>query len=116
MWSRIWSSAQSIFSMLWKAISGWICIARPRNFAVPVESTPGENFGFEVAFSPQDQPNRPWQCLYFLPEPHGHISLRPTLPQVVGSFGLTARAVPLLPFPANAGASEALAKSSSPVV
>src|SRR5271156_2848464 len=21
----------------------------------------------------------PWQCLYFLPDPHGHISLRPTL-------------------------------------
>src|ERR1044072_2306590 len=24
MWSRIWSSAQSTFSQLWKAISGWI--------------------------------------------------------------------------------------------
>ncbi|CAM3748897.1 hypothetical protein Xentx_01064 [Xenorhabdus thuongxuanensis] len=22
---------------------------------------------------------RPWQCLYFLPEPHGQGSLRPTL-------------------------------------
>ena len=31
---------------------------------------------------------RPWQCLYFLPEPHGQSSLRPTLPHVVGSFGL----------------------------
>src|SRR5205809_4276301 len=35
MWSRIWSSAQSDFSMLWKAISGWICIARPRNVPSP---------------------------------------------------------------------------------
>ena len=32
--------------------------------------------------------------MYFLPEPHGQGSLRPTLPHVVGSFGLTARAVP----------------------
>ena len=23
-----------------------------------------------------DQPTRPWQCLYFLPEPQGHIALR----------------------------------------
>ena len=38
------------------------------------------------------QPNRPWQCLYFLPEPHGQTSLRPTLPQVVGSFGLRSTA------------------------
>ena len=29
----------------------------------------------------------PWQCLYFLPEPHGHTSLRPTLPHVAGSAG-----------------------------
>jgi tripartite-type tricarboxylate transporter receptor subunit TctC len=29
----------------------------------------------------------PWQCLYFLPEPQGQASLRPTLPQVAGSFG-----------------------------
>ena len=29
----------------------------------------------------------PWQCLYFLPEPQGHASLRPTLPHVDGSFG-----------------------------
>lgn len=33
-------------------------------------------------------PNLPWQCLYFLPEPHGQTSLRPTLPQLVGSFAL----------------------------
>ena len=32
--------------------------------------------------------NRPWQCLYFLPEPHGQTSLRPTLPQLDGSFGI----------------------------
>src|SRR3954463_13617392 len=31
--------------MLWKAISGWICIARPRNVPSPAESTPGANFG-----------------------------------------------------------------------
>ena len=30
----------------------------------------------------------PWQCLYFLPEPQGQLSLRPTLPQLAGSFGL----------------------------
>src|SRR6185437_3963744 len=34
------------------------------------------------------QAKRPWQCLYFLPEPQGQTSLRPTLPQVVGSLGL----------------------------
>src|SRR3954469_2341776 len=97
--------------MLWKAISGWIWIARPRNLPSPAESTPGANFGSRRErgdWPPRNQPNRPWQCLYFLPEPHGHMSLRPTLPQVVGSFGLTARAVPL-PFPAKAGASDALA-------
>ena len=33
---------------------------------------------------------RPWHCLYFLPEPHGHGSLRPTLPQLDGSSGLRA--------------------------
>ncbi len=31
--------------------------------------------------------NRPWQCLNFLPEPQGQASLRPTRPQVDGSFG-----------------------------
>src|SRR3978361_318851 len=30
---------------------------------------------------------RPWQCLYFLPEPHGQSSLRPILPQLEGVFG-----------------------------
>src|SRR5215475_7588501 len=63
--------------------------------------------------------NRPWQCLYFLPEPQGHASLRPTLPQLVGSRGLrsAARAMPLLPLPTNAGASGASANAiwSSPV-
>src|SRR5690349_8858845 len=33
------------------------------------------------------QPNLPWQCLNFLPEPQGQFSLRPTLPQVAGLFG-----------------------------
>ena len=28
---------------------------------------------------------RPWQCLYFLPEPHGQGALRGTLPQLAGS-------------------------------
>ena len=37
-------------------------------------------------FRPQAA-NRPWQCLYFLPEPQGQGSLRPTLPQLDGSFG-----------------------------
>src|SRR3954469_11631913 len=61
-------------------------------------------------------PNRPWQCLYFLPEPQGHWSLRPTLPQVVGSFGFRSGAAEP-PLPSNIGASEASANdiSSSPV-
>ena len=29
----------------------------------------------------------PWQCLYFLPEPQGQSSLRPTLPQLAGFLG-----------------------------
>ena len=29
----------------------------------------------------------PWQCLYFLPEPHGQGSFRPTRPHVAGFFG-----------------------------
>src|SRR5579885_455392 len=29
----------------------------------------------------------PWQCLYFLPEPHGQGSLRPTLPHDDGFLG-----------------------------
>src|SRR6476659_4574751 len=29
----------------------------------------------------------PWQCLYFLPEPHGQSSLRPILPQLAGFLG-----------------------------
>src|SRR5262249_53593259 len=35
----------------------------------------------------------PWQCLYFLPEPHGQGALRAILPQVVGSLGSSAPAV-----------------------
>ena len=34
------------------------------------------------------QASTPWQCLYFLPDPQGQASLRPTLPQVLGSFGI----------------------------
>jgi hypothetical protein len=59
--------------------------------------------------------NAPWQCLYFLPEPQGQVSLRPTLPQVDWSLGFrfsgaTMRAVSCL-------TSNAVSpKSSSPVV
>src|SRR5215510_12711739 len=65
------------------------------------------------------QPNLPWQCLYFLPEPHGQGSLRPTLPQLAGFFGSRSatRSNPLRPLGAD-GTSEtsASAISSSPVV
>src|ERR1700755_2758101 len=56
---------------------------------------------------------RPWQCLYFLPEPHGQSSLRPTLPQLAGFFGSRLAALAL-----GAGASDTLANaiSSSPVL
>src|SRR5450631_1655818 len=60
------------------------------------------------------QPSRahtylPWQCLYFLPEPQGQSSLRPTLPQLAGFFGSRLAVA--------AGTSEAPANaiSSSPV-
>src|SRR3978361_1736661 len=54
--------------------------------------------------------NLPWQCLYFLPEPQGQSSLRPTLPHVAGFLGSRSTAGP--------GTSEALANasSSSPVL
>src|SRR5882757_7300092 len=53
----------------------------------------------------------PWQCLYFLPEPQGQSSLRPTLPQLAGFLGSRSAA------PAW-GTSEAPANaiSSSPVL
>src|SRR3979411_941070 len=56
---------------------------------------------------------RPWQCLYFLPEPQGQSSLRPTLPQLAGFFGSRLAALAL-----GAGASDTLANaiSSSPVL
>src|SRR6202790_5259086 len=52
----------------------------------------------------------PWQCLYFLPEPQGQSSLRPTLPQLAGFFGSR--------FAVAAGTNETLANaiSSSPVL
>src|SRR6202035_1659187 len=76
---------------------------------------------------------RPWQCLNFLPEPHGHSSLRPTLPQLAGSCGLRAGvcgmragaaagpplpgAAPPMPYCASVSAPAiASAISSSPVV
>src|SRR5712671_2826429 len=57
-------------------------------------------------------PYRPWQCLYFLPEPQGQSSLRPILPQLEGFFGSR---LPALAF--GAGASDTLANAiaSSPV-
>src|SRR5580658_4666204 len=66
----------------------------------------------------------PWQCLNFLPEPHGQASLRPTLPQVVGSCGLrgccgacSAVAPPPIPWRASVSApASANAISSSPVI
>ena len=33
------------------------------------------------------QASTPWQCLYFLPDPQGQGSLRPTRPQLSGLFG-----------------------------
>src|SRR6267142_4063259 len=55
---------------------------------------------------------RPWQCLYFLPEPQGQSSLRPILPQLEGFFGSRLAALAL-----GAGASDTLANAiaSSPV-
>src|ERR1700730_9225009 len=52
----------------------------------------------------------PWQCLYFLPEPQGQSSLRPTLPQVAGFLGSR--------LAVTCGTNEALANaiSSSPVL
>src|SRR6266702_8167485 len=52
----------------------------------------------------------PWQCLYFLPEPHGQSSLRPTLPQLDGFLGSRSAAL-------TCGTRETLANaiSSSPV-
>src|SRR3954469_4374218 len=57
--------------------------------------------------------SRPWQCLYFLPEPQGQSSLRPTLPQLEGFFGSRLAALAF-----GAGASDTLANaiSSSPVL
>src|SRR5215831_5392041 len=62
-------------------------------------------------------PKRPWQCLNFLPEPHGQASLRPTLPQVVGSLGFRATAG-LMAAPAlraRVATASDIASSSSPV-
>src|SRR6185312_12542444 len=58
----------------------------------------------------------PWQCLNFLPEPQGQASLRPTLPHVVGSFGLrSATAVSPPAATALAVMGPPNARSSSPV-
>ena len=66
----------------------------------------------------------PWQCLYFLPEPHGQSAFRCTLPQVEGSAGfgpwawlaLRLRAGAAAPFAVTAGPTLAAssANSSSP--
>src|SRR5205823_8443770 len=52
-------------------------------------------------------PRRPWQCLYFLPLPHGHGSLRPTFcpARTNGGGGATATAVSPFPAPADPSAS-----------
>jgi hypothetical protein len=42
--------------------------------------------------SPKIYETRPWQCLYFLPEPQGQTSFRPSLPQAAGSLARVARA------------------------
>ncbi len=48
---------------------------------------------------------RPWQCLYFLPLPHGHGSLRPTFcSALIGWVGPLARACCALPAPTAAAA------------
>src|SRR5450631_2964375 len=60
------------------------------------------------------QANRPWQCLNFLPEPHGQTSLRPTLPQVAGSLGLRASVASALRANVETPPSD-IAISSSPV-
>src|SRR6266436_6590071 len=59
--------------------------------------------------------NLPWQCLYLLPDPHGQVSLRLTLPQLDGSFELRI-AARTVPSPAIAGTREApdIAISSLP--
>src|SRR4029079_2844530 len=69
-----------------------------------------------TAVGPSRQANRPWQCLYFLPEPQGHSSLRPTLPQLDGSFGLrSAAGFGVMPARASVCApASASASSSSP--
>src|SRR4051812_25108475 len=59
--------------------------------------------------APQPQPYLPWQCLYFLPEPQGQSSLRPTLPQLAGFFGSRSILV------CGTSDAEANAISSSPV-
>src|SRR5258707_3725232 len=62
-------------------------------------------------------PKRPWQCLNFLPEPHGQASLRPTLPQVVGSLGsrATAELTAAPALRARVATASDIASSSSPV-
>jgi hypothetical protein len=35
----------------------------------------------------KDYESRPWQCLYFFPEPHGHRALRGVAAQVLSSWG-----------------------------
>ena len=70
------------------------------------------------------RPITPWQCLNFLPEPQGQGSLRPTRPQLVGSFGFARRrpALPVAPSARGVNSPAAMraliwarANSSSPV-
>ena len=69
------------------------CAALPRHDGSRGNDLPGISFACARVGAPcrkansDVQANRPWQCLYFLPEPQGQGSLRPTWPQVAGSFG-----------------------------
>jgi hypothetical protein len=89
----------------------------PRHAAVS-QST-NENGGplgrrFRFPINNANQAKLPWQCLYFLPEPQGQASLRPTRPQVDWSLGLRSSAATTRL--SSSTATEPSPKSSSPVV
>src|SRR6185312_4454000 len=77
---------------------------RRQLFFLPLKIDPKARFGTAAIYA-----SWPWQCLYFLPEPQGQGSLRPTLPQVAGLFASRS---------AEAGVTSGIggwASSSSPV-
>ncbi|SCB54694.1 hypothetical protein GA0061098_102947 [Bradyrhizobium shewense] len=51
------------------------------------QSSRGDPLTHRTSNEKLHQAYRPWQCLYFLPEPQGQSSLRPTLPQLAGFLG-----------------------------